>query len=262
MIWHYPYAGEKTLAEEEEEEEKNHKAFTTRLKRCNPYYLYPNIFVIDFDHTLAVYDSDQRIPSSSNDQLPSLYTRPFMVEFLQFLKRINKNNILLLWTRAKKLYVSKFVLLLGIGNYFDHILSREDCKSSYKKYKCYKSFRYITDNFPKYSNMRAFLIDNLAYKNGGGGDTRGGYYFRLLSVKPFTLDDVENGSDSALLNLMLYLDEFFFKEPQQLQQPPQEYNVVVVDESSDTLFLGRKVDVSACEILVTGWTNNHAFLDK
>lgn len=243
MIWHYPDVGIKILKEEEKESTSFDKVFSWRVN----YYssLSPNIFVIDFDHTLAVYDGDRTI--ISEDQLPSVYTRPFMIEFLQYLKKINKNNILILWTRAKRLYINKMVLLLGIANYFDHILSREDCKKSYKKYGCYKSFRYIVNNFAKYSNMRSFLIDNLAYKNGGGEDD----YFRLLSLKPYILDEVENGSDSTLLNLMLYLDKEFFLDSKKYIIPPS-YNVVMV-ERDGSLYLGTKFDVSDCKILVKSW---------
>ena len=191
-----------------------------------------------------------------------------MVEFLEFLKKVNKNNILLLWTRAKKSYINKFVLLLGIGNYFDHILSREECKDSFKKYKCYKSFRYIMDNFPKYINMRSFLIDNLAFKNGGGGssdpifdndtddddndndnsDSVNNYYFRLLSVKPFTINDVINGSDSTLLNLMLYLDKNYFNNNFIFKK----YKVLTTDKNGN-LQLEERFNPENCDVFVTSW---------
>lgn len=247
MIWHYPDDdNKKALKEEKDSTLFSKKDFSWRTKCCS--YLYPNIFIIDFDHTLAVHDS--------NDQLPSVYTRPFMIEFLEYLKKINKNNILILWTRAKKLYINKFVLLLGIANYFDHILSREECKISFKKYKCYKSFRYIIDNFPKYRNMRSFLIDNLAYKNGGGKDELDNkdndtnYYFKLLSVKPFTIDEVNNGSDSTLLNLMLHLDEKFFKDDNVIKY--KVYKVITVDQKG-SLFLDQRFDASDCDVFVKSW---------
>lgn len=245
MIWQYPKVSVESSKKEEEDSStlEYDKEFFWRSKHYS--YLSPSIFVIDFDHTLAVYDGDQIV--THDDQLPSVYARPFMFEFLEFLKRVNKNNILILWTRAKKLYISKIVLLLGIGNYFDHILSRGDCKNSYKKYGIYKSFKYILDNFPNYIHMRSFLIDNLAYKNGTGDFTTD--YYRLLSVKPYTLDDAENGSDSTLLNLMLYLDEAYFKDD---TGRPIIYPVLILCPDG-ALRLGAKYDVSDCKLLAHGW---------
>lgn len=255
MIWHYPNVGLKSDAEETEDEKKSlstleyDKEFSWRTKYYS--YLSPNIFVIDFDHTLAVYDGNQEVTAEStrDDQLPSVYARPFMFEFLQFLKRVNRNNILILWTRAKKLYISKIVLLLGIGNYFDHILSRSDCKNSYKTYGCHKSFHYILDKYPNYTNMRSFLIDNLAYKNGTKEDDSSTGYFRLLSVKPFVLPDAENGSDSTLLNLMLYLDRNFFEGGIK----KSILYTVIAAKPTGNLSIETRFAVSKCDLLIHGW---------
>lgn len=254
MIWHYPDDRQRRRRRDEKDYSSKRllskRDFTWRWKRCN--HLYPTIFIIDFDHTLAVFDNEHEITS--------VYTRPFMVEFLEYLKKINRNNILILWTRGQRVYINRCVLLLGIGNYFDHILSRDECKISFKKYKCYKSFRFIIDYFPKYTNMRSFLIDNLAYRNGGGckekeeEDDYVNYYFKLISVKPFTIEDVKNKdgtrTDSTLLNLMLYLNTNFFKQDDIKRN--KIYKVITADKKG-TLFLDERLDASDCQVFVKSW---------
>ena len=61
MIWHYPNNTNNNINTELREKKEGNdlileKDFSWRLKSCS--YLYPSIFIIDFDHTLAVYDSD------------------------------------------------------------------------------------------------------------------------------------------------------------------------------------------------------------
>ena len=239
-MWHYPPTSEK--AADVSSERRKEKPYSWKQK-YQSYVLCPNIFIIDFDHTLAVYDSDRTLDPFGKSA--SVYTRPFMVEFLQYLKVINKNNILILWSRGKQYYISKMLLLLGICNYFNHILTRHDCNNSYRKYGCYKSFKYIVDKYPRYMNMRSFLIDDLALKNGGDD------YFKLVSVKPFNLTDIEAGLDSTLLNVMLFLDQSFFNTTTS-STPPDK---CVLTLAGDKLRLEKRTDVSGCDVFVKGWAS-------
>lgn len=146
----------------------------------------PVLFVIDFDNTLAVYDEMYVLDNTSTNKLPSTYTRPFMYEFLDFIKTVNTNNVVIMWTAGTDLYIKQNLLLLNIAQYFDKVLSREHCNESKKEYdgKC-KSHAYLVSRFPKYKRMRSILVDNLAYKNGA--DTG---YSEILSIRPYNLWDV------------------------------------------------------------------------
>ena len=233
MIWHYPSANINHNDEEDTsgKQEMQYEDYNINSKRYSK--LSPSIFVIDFDNTLAVYDKN--IQLDDHKTFASVYTRPYMYEFLQYLKKINKHNTIILWTRGEKRYIQKSVLLLDMANYFNHILSRDDCRTSKKKYGCYKSFRYIKDLFPTYSNMRSFLIDDKADENGD-------YYFQLITVKPFIINDIFIGTDSTLLNLMLYLDKEYFSEKEKLV-----YNVICCKD--DKMILKRKLDINDCQLL-------------
>lgn len=148
--------------------------------------LAPVLFVIDFDNTLAVFDEMYILDSNSTNKLPSTYTRPFMYEFLDFIKSVNTNNVIIMWTAGTDLYIKQNLLLLDIAQYFDNVLSRNHCRESEKKYGGKsKSHEYLVARFPKYKRMRSILIDNLAFQNGS--DTG---YSEIISVKPFTLWDV------------------------------------------------------------------------
>ena len=148
--------------------------------------LAPVLFVIDFDNTLAVFDEMYVLDNNSTNKLPSTYTRPFMYEFLDFIKSVNTNNVIVMWTAGTDLYIKQNLLLLNITQYFDNVLSRNHCRESEKKYDGKsKSHEYLVSLFPKYKRMRSILIDNLAFKNGSDSG-----YSEIISVKPFTLFDV------------------------------------------------------------------------
>ena len=148
--------------------------------------LSPVLFVIDFDHTLAVYDELYILEKNTTNNLPSVYTRPHMYQFLNYIKSINTNNILILWTAGTDSYIKQNLLLLNIAHYFDIVLSRKHCKESKKYFNGKsKSHAYIAHHFPQYKRMRSVLIDNFAHKNGSSTG-----YTEVLSVKPYTLRDV------------------------------------------------------------------------
>lgn len=147
--------------------------------------LAPVLFVIDFDNTLAVYDEMYILDNNSTNDLPSTYTRPFMYEFLDYIKSVNTNNVIVMWTAGTDIYIKQNLLLLNIAQYFDKILSRVHCHESKEKYNKCKSHAYLISLFPNYKRMRSILIDNLAYKNGSGTG-----YSEILSIKPYTLLDV------------------------------------------------------------------------
>ena len=158
----------------------------TLTEFCHESSLSPVLFVIDFDHTLAVFDDLYILETTITNKLPSIYTRPFLYEFLNFIKGININNVIILWTAGTAAYIKQNLLLLNIAHYFDKVLSREHCKESKKNFnhKC-KSHSYLVSLFPQYKRMRSVLIDNYAYKNGCYTG-----YTEIISVKPFQLTDV------------------------------------------------------------------------
>lgn len=177
--------------------------------------LAPVLFVIDFDHTLATNDGDYLLEKTTTKHVPGTYTRPFMFQFLDYIKSVNVNNIVIMWTAATKFYIYQNLLLLNLVIYFNHILHRKHCKESEKKYGKLKSYKYLIEKFPRYKNMRSVLIDNFAWKNGYNSG-----YNEILSIKPYCLSTIQNSflesrglclGDTALVNLILYLENRFFK---------------------------------------------------
>ena len=183
--------------------------------------LSPVLFVLDFDKTLAVYDSDGKL--DPNAEFPSVYTRPFLYEFLDYIKSVNKNNIIILWTAGTFDYISRMLLLLNISQYFHHILFRNHCKESQKRTGYQKSYKYLINLFPIYKHLRAILIDDLANWNVDRYNDKINY-FRIISVKPFNIKDVQRfffkstttsssnniRGDTTLLNVINYLDKKLF----------------------------------------------------
>ena len=174
-------------AANDDEDDNNDDFFQTYLKGyVKDSSLAPVLFVIDFDNTLAVYDEMYVLSDNSTNKLPSTYTRPFMYEFLDFIKSVNTNNVIVMWTAGTDMYIKQNLLLLNIAQYFDNVLSRNHCDESQKNYNGkIKSHEYLISRFPKYKRMRSILIDNWGYKNGS--DTG---YSEIISVKPYTLFDV------------------------------------------------------------------------
>ena len=182
----------------------------------------PMLVVIDFDHTLAVYDRQNDITLYENDgeSIPSLYLRPFVYDFLDYMKSINKHNVLILWTTGTHSYI-RFVLLLGnIAQYFDRILSREHCTESKSHYGISKSHAYLINKFPEYNGMRSIIIDDRALINGVNSG-----YDEMICLKPFTVQVVkrclknfdndkisrkEIYGDTTLLNTIFYLQNKYF----------------------------------------------------
>ena len=218
----------------------------------------PILFVIDFDHTLAVYDSELQLEdrAEGEEDFASLYTRPFMFQFLNFIKKVNKNNVIILWTKGQKMYIQRAVLILGIANFFDHILSREDCDLSKKKYNMYKSMEYINELFPDYRNMTSVLIDDYAFINGSGKPKYQlkSSYSELIKVEPYLIENVLQFNDNVLLNLMLYLDsEYFFSSELFHSAKNSIYNVLTLGNDKKSLALIKKSDVSKCQLLISSW---------
>ena len=147
--------------------------------------LSPILCVLDFDHTLAVYDEHYILDEDVTDHLPSVYTRPFLYQLLDYLKSVNKNNVIILWTAGANSYIQQNLLLLNICQYFDHVLSRKHCHESRDKFNVRKSYQYLVETFPQYKNMRSVIIDNYAWCNSANTG-----YNKTISVKPFTIEDV------------------------------------------------------------------------
>ena len=176
--------------------------------------LCPYLFVIDFDKTLVYYDHSKHIDCSK-----SIYTRPFLYEFLDYIKSINKNNILILWTAGTMRYVYEKLLLLNLSQYFNHILHKQHCDESKQETGVKKSFIYLKKKFPQYQYYRAIFIDDYAVYNSYSSSLNNDNYFKIITVKPFDYTDVyfyyhnrdkNNFGDSTLLNLIIYLKETFF----------------------------------------------------
>ena len=248
MIWHYPEVevkeqGTATLPPRKSNIQYDDNFVQYSLNYSN--YLSPSIFIIDFDNTLAFYD--EKLELDISDNLPSIYTRPYMFQFLQFLKIVNKTNVIILWTRGTREYINRCLLLLKIANYFDHILSRIECNQSREKYGCFKSFNYIKELYPQYSNMRSFLVDDRAIENGGG--PKKSSYYKLICVKPFTIIDIQNTTDTTLFNVMLYLDKSFFTTT---TSTSCHYHNVICQEG-DKLVIKKRSNLSNCQVFVVGW---------
>ena len=168
------------------QDQSNDDFFQTNLNGfVTDSQLAPVLFVIDFDNTLGVYDELYILDSFSTNKLPSTYTRPFLYEFLDYIKSVNINNILILWTAGTNSYIKQNLLLMNIAHYFDKVLSRKHCEDSNQRYGKSKSHAHLVSLFPQYKRMKSIIIDNFAKENGG--DTG---YSITLSVKPFTLIEI------------------------------------------------------------------------
>ena len=178
----------------------DNKNYFIRKVQYLHYEVYsPVLFVLDFDNTLAVADSKQLLQLDFTDNSWIMYIRPFLYEFLSYLRSVNKFNILVLWTAGKEQYINQVLILCNIAHYFHHILSYVDCRKSFEKYGAKKAYKYLIEKYPHYSHMRSIIIDNEAVYNALG--TRGGEnneyerktfktYFKLYSVLPYTIRSV------------------------------------------------------------------------
>ena len=147
--------------------------------------LSPVLFILDFDQTLCVYDEYHYTTRNVTDQLPSVYTRPFLYSFLNYIKKINTNNVVILWTAGVKRYIYRMLLLLDMTQYFEHILHRDHCDASRSRYKLRKSYKYLISLFPKYKHMRSILIDDQGSRNGLNSG-----YSRIINLKPYKIRHV------------------------------------------------------------------------
>ena len=156
---------------------------------CRAYsHLSPLLVVLDFDHTLAVTDVEFALERDVSGKFRSIYARPFLYNFLDFIKSVNKNNVLILWTAGMEFYINHALLLLNIAQYFDHVLSRKQCDESKKDFGKKKSHRYLIRKFPQYRSMRSIIVDNFALHNSA----RSGYS-AVISIKPFNFSDIVRG---------------------------------------------------------------------
>ena len=154
----------------------------------NSSRLSPLLVVLDFDHTLAVSDLKYFLDKNALGIFPSIYTRPFLYNFLDFIKSVNKNNILILWTAGTEFYINHALLLLDIAQYFDHVLSRKHCDESKQNFGKKKSYQFLAEKFPQYCNMRSVIVDNFGIHNSA----RTGFS-QVISIKPFNLTDIIRG---------------------------------------------------------------------
>lgn len=150
----------------------------------------PVLFVVDFDNTLAVYDMKKLLQIDFMDNLPSVYTRPFLHNFLTYIRSVNRHNILILWTAGTQSYIHRALILCDIAHYFHHILTYSDCKESQIKYGLMKAYRYIIEKYPQYSDMRSVIIDNFAMRNATHRTTNEKTYSKIYSVLPYTIRTV------------------------------------------------------------------------
>ena len=221
-MWKYPILFNSTNHDNNNNNNNNNNSSNNNIvminsksnNKCkiNLNKLCPYLFVIDFDRTLAFYDLYKEIDSSK-----SIYTRPFLYEFLDYIKSRNK-NIVILWTAGTLEYINESILLLNLTQYFNHILHRDHCNQSKKETGVRKSYKYLKNLFPEYQYYRAILIDDYAVYNSYSNDDNE-TYFKIITVKPFDYKDVyfycnkDNSSstgDSTLLNLIVYLEKTFF----------------------------------------------------
>ena len=191
----------------------SYNTIINNLNDINCKKLSPYLFVVDFDETLAFYDSYHKLDKSSY-----VYSRPYLYNFLDYIRQSNKNNIIILWTAGTFEYISKMIFLLNISHYFNYILHRDHCSISKKKTGCRKSYTYLISLFPQYKYFRAILIDDYAIDNTKC-DNNNDDYFQIISIKPYTYKDIlihlsssnsNNIGDNTLLNLILYLDTKYF----------------------------------------------------
>ena len=246
-------------------------------------HLSPLLVVLDFDHTLAVTDTEFVLERDLSGKFRSIYTRPFLYPFLDFIKSVNKNNVIILWTAGTKFYINYALLLLNIAHYFDHVLSREDCDRSKRDFGMKKSHQFLVEQFPQYRNMRSVIVDNYARHN-----SRNTGFSKVISIKPFNFSDIVRGvgafeippvhicdvdafmkskgedgfskdhyfllddshnpyyGDTALLNLIKYMNgEFFLGDGDEKAQSVPEVNI---DELYCIEEIGKELSVSRKEI--------------
>ena len=141
--------------------------------------------VIDFDHTLCYDDHRRLLDINFMDQLPSFYRRPFLFEFLNYLRAANKHNILIMWTASPRNRILRALTLCGIAHYFHEVLAYDDCIQSQTTYGGKKSYQYLKRKYPDYAEMRSVLLDNFALTNAKEKAEEETYTY-IYSVEPFT----------------------------------------------------------------------------
>lgn len=177
--------------------------------------MIPTIFVFDLDHTLIYFDEEGDILTT-----PSYYIRSFASEILTFLKKLDENNLMVLWTRGIKEYAMDALKNTKLGENFNYVLSEDDCKKSIRYFKFPKSKDYLEkficevekpvgldeDSLDSYNWI---LIDDKAVENGG--KTYDDYY----EIKPYLKSIVKKERkdnkvyDTELFKLgCLFVDEF------------------------------------------------------
>lgn len=132
-------------------------------------------------------DSKKLLQFDLMDHTSIVYTRPFLYQFLHYVRCVNKHNILIMWTAATRPYIYQNLLLCNIGHYFHHILTFSDCNESESKYGAKKAYSYVIDKYPQYANMRSVIIDDLAVRNTRSDQKT---YSRIYSLLPYTLRTV------------------------------------------------------------------------
>lgn len=201
-MWRSPY----DVNPEAYDDDHTQDDYYRKINYSSP--LSPTLFVIDFDLTLAFYDDEYAFEPHPMDSLPSFYTRPFLYQFLDFLKSVNKNNVLILWTAGTRCYIRGAIFLLNIAPYFQKVLSRSDCEKSKAEFGFRKSHRYLTKLYPSYASMRSVIIDDQAKYNADDG------YDLIVNLAPYNADrvlahiqptkavTVSSYGDTTLLNLI------------------------------------------------------------
>ena len=159
--------------------------FLKRVRYLNPEIFSPVLFVLDFDHTIAYHDSRRLLDIDFMDNNTRLYTRPFLRCLLNYVRCVNKHNVLILWTAGAESYIQRMLVLCDIAPYFHHVLTYQHCRESQDRYGTKKAYAYLKCRYPEYADLRSVLVDNLAVTNAVGGED-GETYTYIYSVEPFT----------------------------------------------------------------------------
>lgn len=161
--------------------------------------MLPTIFVFDLDHTLIYFDEEGDIFIT-----PSYYVRKYSHELLTFLKSLNENNLLVLWTRGTKEYAYDVLTNTNLGMNFNYVLCEEECQESIKYFQYPKSKEYLYEfitNTEKplgidkdtLDTYNCILIDDKAVENGAST------YDEYIQIKPYTKTIAKKENDKKII---------------------------------------------------------------
>lgn len=164
------------------------------------------------DETVLYYDLECRVGKN-----PYYYLKPGIRENLYFCQKMN-GNLNVLWSMGTEDYVMDALTHLDVAKYFSHIMTRNECDESLRKYGANKSALYLADHLgiDNPCRVKTMLIDDKAYENSKFKSLPADMtYTHVLQPPPFDakscLAFLEQKKNPGLVDIFNYLFTFYTK---------------------------------------------------